>query len=220
MPRILLVNPNSSTAMTETVDRTLEPLRKTLGIEIDCRTLAEGPPGIESQADVESVVIPTAKLIASDPADAYVIACFSDPGLFLAREATPRPVVGISESAFHLAAGIRQRFGIVAILERSIPRHLRYVRMLGYADRLAGDRALDIGVAGLSDRDTVIGRILDVGRQLRDADGAEAIILGCANMGQYRPDLEAELGIPVIDPCQAAVVRAAGLIALGYRPAG
>ena len=67
--------------------------------------------------------------------------------------------------------------------------------------------------------DSAIERIVSVGRKLRDDDGADVLILGCAGMGQRREILEKELGVPVIDPSQAAVQRAAGLLALGYRRA-
>ena len=55
------------------------------GPAIDCITLAEGPPGIESQADVESVVQPIRRAVRGHDAAAYVIACFIDLGLNLAR---------------------------------------------------------------------------------------------------------------------------------------
>ena len=63
-------------------------------------------------------------------------------------------------------------------------------------------------------------RIVEVGSELRDRDGAEVLILGCASMGAYRPEIERRLGLPVIDPTQAAAMRAIGLISLGYRRAG
>jgi Asp/Glu/hydantoin racemase len=36
-------------------------------------------------------------------------------------------------------------------------------------------------------------------------DGAGVIVMGCAGMAVHRRGLERELGIPVIDPTQAAV---------------
>ncbi|WP_367116821.1 aspartate/glutamate racemase family protein [Bauldia sp.] len=216
MPKILVINPNSSDEVTEAMDAGIELLRSACGPEIACVSLPEGPPGIETQEHVESVVLPLARRISSTPADAYVIGCFSDPGLNLARETTDRPVVGIAESAFLLAMGLGYRFGIVAILETSIPRHMRLIRSLGLEDRLAGDRAIGFGVAELADEDRVIGRIVEVGTQLRE-DGADSVILGCASMGRYRPRLEQSLGIPVVDPCQAGVARALDLLSLGYR---
>jgi allantoin racemase len=216
MARILVLNPNSSAEVTASMDAALAPLRAPGGPEIVCDLLPEGPPGIETQEHVESVVLPIARRFAADPADAFVIGCFSDPGIHLARDTVRKPVLGIAESAVQLAVGLGHRFGIVAILERSIQRHVRYVRQLGFADRLAGDRPLGVGVAELADRDAVIDRIVAVGTELRDRDRADVLILGCAGMGRYRPELEARLGVPVVDPTQAAVARALTLLALGY----
>ena len=218
MPRILVINPNSSVSVTKAIDVGLDVLRPRLKYDIVSTTLVEGPPGIETQAHIESVVQPTVRLMQAQPADAYVIACFSDPGLALAREAMAVPVVGIAESSMLLALGLGHRFGIIAILDASVRRHLRYVRTLGLENRLAGDRALNLGVHDAGD-DSAIERIVSVGRKLRDDDGADVLILGCAGMGQRREILEKELGVPVIDPSQAAVQRAAGLLALGYRRA-
>jgi Asp/Glu/hydantoin racemase len=219
MSRIVVLNPNSSRHVTEAMARGLDPLRHPGGPVLDCLTLAEGPPGIETQRHIEQVVLPLVDALRDQPADAYVIACFSDPGLALARETLAAPVVGIAESAMLMALGLGHRFGIVALSNRSIARHLRYVRSLGLSDRLAGDRPIDAGVTELSG-DEVLTRIVATGRALRDQDGANVLILGCAGMGHYRAAIERALGLPVIDPTQAAVARAITLLALGYRPAG
>lgn len=216
MPRILVINPNSSQEVTRSMDGALETLRFPGGPRIESVTLSEGPPGIETQRHIESVVLPLAELIARETADAYVVACFSDPGLPLARETTDKPVFGIAESAFLTALGFGPRFGIVAILDRSIPRHIRYLRSLGLLDRLAADLAINTGVAGLSDETSSLARIVDVGQRLRDEHGASCIVLGCAGMARYRPELEQRLGLAVIDPTQAAVARAIAFTALSY----
>ena len=216
MTRILVLNPNSSQDVTASMDAALAVVRRAAAVDIVCETLRDGPPGIETQEHVESVVLPLVRHFEQRPADAYVIACFSDPGLALARENLKQPVFGIAESAFQLAAGLGQRFGIVAIKKGSIPRHLRNVRSLGLGDRLAGDRPLEIGVTDLLDAERVVERIVTVGTELRDIDGAEVLILGCASMGGYRGEIEDRLGLPVVDPTQAAVVRALGHLTLGY----
>ena len=219
MARILVINPNSSTQTTAAMEEGIASLRVQGGAAIECITMAEGPPGIETQEHVESVVLPLARLIEREPAALYVIACFSDPGIHLAREVARAPVIGIAESAFLLAMGLGQKFGIVAILERSIPRHMRYVRQLGLTSFLAGDRSINSGVAGLSGPG-VVERIVEIGRRLRDEDGADVLILGCASMGRYRSAIEDQLGIPVVDPAQAAVTRAQMLLSLGYAKVG
>ena len=67
--RILVINPNSTVAVTEGIDRALEPLRLPGGPQFDCVTLAEGPPGIQTQRDVDGVITPLCRLIASREQD-------------------------------------------------------------------------------------------------------------------------------------------------------
>ncbi|HKD57676.1 MAG TPA: aspartate/glutamate racemase family protein, partial [Hyphomicrobiaceae bacterium] len=49
-------------------------------------------------------------------------------------------------------------------------------------------------------------------KELRDKDAADVIVMGCAGMARHRQPLEAALGIPVIDPTQAAVAMAIGAV--------
>ena len=130
------------------VEHLRDRLRLAGGPDIECVTLPEGPRGIETQEHVESVVLPLQRTIRArdNDADAFVIACFSDPGIHLARETTRKPVFGIAESAYLTALTRGERFGVISILATSIPRHLRQIRQLGLLDRFAGDRAIGLGV--------------------------------------------------------------------------
>lgn len=213
--RILVINPNSNEVVTQGLAEAVAPLASPEGPAIDCVTLAEGPFGIESQADVESVTLPLARRVARDPADAYVIACYSDPGLAVCREATSRPVLGIAECGILTAMARGDRFGVIAIRTRSIPRHLRGLRQMGVVSRLAGERALEMSVAETASGEGTFARLVEVGTALRDVDGADAIVLGCAGMARHRAPLEDALGIAVIDPTQAAVAMALGILARG-----
>src|SRR6266699_3525547 len=195
--RIRVVNPNSNEDVTRGLDAALEPLRFANGPEIVCFTLAEGPFGIETQADVESVVMPLRRLVEADNAsDAFVIACYSDPGLHVCREGTSRPVFGIAECGVLTALARAERFGVIAILQRSIARHMRYLRQMGLTNRLAGERPLELSVAESASEKT-LPRMIEVGRALKDQDGANAIVMGCAGMARHRKPLEDALGIPV-----------------------
>ncbi|MCZ8183341.1 MAG: aspartate/glutamate racemase family protein [Beijerinckiaceae bacterium] len=214
MPGILVINPNSNPAVTQGFDEALEPLRRPGVPAITCESLAEGPFGIESQAHVDGVAMPLAKLVASRPeADAFVIACYSDPGLFVCREATRKPVFGIAECGLLTALARGQRFGVIAIARRSIPRHIRYMRQMGIMDRLANERPLEMSVAETASGEGTLARMIAVGTELRDLDGADVIVMGCAGMARHRKALEAALGIPVVDPVQAAVTMAMGAVA-------
>ena len=219
--RIIVINPNSSVACTEGIDAALDGLRLDGGPVIDCQTMAEGPPGIETQAHVDGIVEPLCRKIADQDssADGFVIACFSDPGLHKARKITAKPVLGIAESGLLTALTLGQRFGIIAILEASLPRHLRFIRAMGVESRLAGERAVGLGVTELEDEDRTLTRMIECGRQLEDEDGADVLIMGCAGMARYRERLEDTLGLPVIDPTQAAVGMAITAVRLGYASA-
>ena len=85
---------------------------------------------------------------------------------------------------------------------------------MGLLDRLAGERAAEITVAQAAVGENTLAKMLDVGRKLKNEDGANTIVLGCAGMAVHRRPLERELGIPVIDPTQAAVTMALGVLAI------
>ena len=53
---------------------------------------------------------------------------------------------------------------------------------------------------------------------LRDRDGADVLVMGCAGMARYRERLADRLGIPVVDPTQAAVGMAITAIRLAAGP--
>jgi allantoin racemase len=216
--RIIVINPNSTQAVTDGIDAAMAPFRRNGGPTIRCVTLEEGPPGIETQAHVESVVQPISRFVAAhdNEADAFVIACYSDPGLHAAREATRRPVFGIAECGILTALTLGSRFGVISILRKSIPRHLRYVGAMGVASRMAGDRAINLGVLELSDEQRTLGRMIEVGTTLRDQDSADVLIMGCAGMARYRDALQDAVALPVVEPTQAAVAMAIGRVRLGY----
>ncbi len=213
---VYVVNPNSSQHVTDGIDRAIDPMRSVSPVEISARTLAEGPPGIESQAHVDGVVRPLLSHCAplEESASAFVIACYSDPGLAALREQSARPVIGIAEASILTAMTMGHRFGIISILSKSIPRHMRYVGAMGVTDRLAADMPLEMGVLELADETRTFERLKEVGSRLRDSAMADVLILGCAGMTAFRADLENYLGLPVVEPCQAAVAMAIGRVAL------
>ena len=215
---ILVINPNSTDAVTRGIDEAMAPLRFPGGPEISCVTLAEGPLAVESQTEADSVIVPLCRLIREAEAEfaAFVIACFSDPGLFAARETTAKPVLGIAECGILTALTMGHRFGVMSILARSVPRHLRYIAAMGVGQRLAGDLPLGLGVLELADARNTLTRMIDVGRRLRNQHGADVLVMGCSGMAPYRADLEEAVRIPVVEPTQAAVAMAIGRLRLGW----
>src|ERR1051326_2404139 len=201
MEPIVVINPNSTEVVTTGIDRSVEPLRMSGGPPIECVTLTEGPPGIESQQLADSVIVPLCRLIRSraEASSAFVIACFSDPGLHAAREVTRKPVLGIAECSIATALTKGDRFGIISILENSLVRHRRLIRSMGLSQRFAGDLPIGIGIQGLTDEHRVLERMVSVGKRLKSDHGADVLIMGCAGMARYGRSLQEALGIKVIE---------------------
>ncbi|EOA05587.1 Asp/Glu racemase [Herbaspirillum frisingense GSF30] len=220
-PALFIINPNSTAAVTRGIDAAMAPLRMAGGPAIECLSLQSGPPGIQTQQDVDSVAPQLVALARSlrPRAAAFVIACYSDPGLHAVREAVDVPVLGIMESGVLTALTLGQRFGVIAILPGSIPRHLRAYGAMGVQARLAGELAIGLNVTELAQYERTLTRMTEVGRRLRDEHGADVIVMGCAGMAAYRDPLQQALGLPVVEPSQAAAAMAIGRIKMNWHGA-
>lgn len=214
MPRILVINPNSSAAVTAAIDAAMAPLRGEGGPEITVAGLAEGPPGIATQADADSVVMPLVRWVERDDADAFVLACFSDPGLASVKEAAGgRPVMGIAEWGILRALTLGESFGIIALSPASVRRQQRYVRQMGVASRYAGSWPVGASAAETTGAG-IAGALSDAGRNLVQQRGADVLILGCAGMAGHRAGIQAAAGRPVVEPSQQAAAAAIAALRL------
>jgi allantoin racemase len=218
---ILVINPNSTEAVTRGIDAACAPLRIPGGPSIKTATLKEGPPGIETQQHVDNLVPHLIRFVSQNEKqhDAFVIACYSDPGIHSVREVTRKPVLGIQECGILTALTLGPKFGVLAILQSSIPRHMRYMAGLGVMDRLAGELPVGLPVVELSNEQKTFGRMVEVGKALRDRHGADVLVMGCAGMARYRDGLQQEIGLPVVEPTQAAVSMAIGRVQLNWEKA-
>ena len=211
MARILVINPNRSLACSRGIEAAIAPFAFAGGPVLEVATLAEGPPAVYTWRDWHAAVEPLCRLIERDPADAYVVACASDPGVEAARASTDRPVFGVFRAAIAAAVARAERFGVIAIVDASKARHLAALRAMGLEGRLAAEVALNATMDDLLDPVLVRARLIAAGRALADA-GAGAIVLGCTGMAHHRAALAAAVGLPVIEPCQAGVLQAMGAV--------
>jgi allantoin racemase len=212
MARILVVNPNSSLACSDGIVAALAPFRLLGAPVFDVMTLHEGPPAIYDWRDWHGVVEPLCRLVEREPADAYVIACASDPGIEAVRAMTTRPVFGVFRSAVASAVARAERFGVVAIVDASKARHLAALRAMGLESRLAAEVALNVTMDTLLEPQAARARLIGAARACVDA-GAGTIILGCTGMAHHRMAVEDAIGVAVIEPCQAAAGIALGSLA-------
>lgn len=216
--RIKVINPNTTASMTATIAAAARAVAAS-GTEITASTSKSGAVSIEGHYDEAMSVVGLVEAMREDPnADAYVIACFGDPGLLAAREITAAPVLGIAEAAMHAASFLATGFSIVTTLERTrvIAEHL--VRNYGMEHHCRKVRATDIPVLELENpQSNVFAQILAECEKAITEDKAGAIVLGCAGMADLARQLEMRLQVPVIDGVAAAVKFAEALVSLGLR---
>jgi allantoin racemase len=206
--RILVINPNASVEMSHVIRQQLLDVARP-DVHVEVVNPPGAPPAIESALDEATCVPPMLALVKEAQArgyDAVVIACFSDPGLDAAREATNLPVVGIQDAAMHLAAQLGYRFSVLTTLAHRTPLRERAALLAGLDRRLASCRPLDLPVLEtVQNREQVVQKVLNVGRQCVEEDRAEVLLLGCAGLGDLAERASRELGVPVIDPNAAAL---------------
>jgi len=206
---ILIINPNSSHFVTESIRETVAPVQESVPHRIECIGLRDGPAGIDTQADIERAIPLIEACIQTMDHDAYVLACFSDPGIRELRAKCGKPIFGIGECGYLQAMSMGERFGVISTVSEAAERHVRYISSLGFIKRLAADLPLDLRVTGLSDEKDAYQRIVSVADSLVES-GADVLILGCAGMGRYQLKLRDTMGIPVIEPVIATVQFALG----------
>ncbi|MDO6586709.1 aspartate/glutamate racemase family protein [Salipiger sp. 1_MG-2023] len=211
--RIVYINPNATQAMTDGI---VAAARAALpGAQIDGLTNLAGPPAIEGPEDGDAAVPGMLALLAECRADAAVIACFDDTGLAQAQAMVPFPVLGIGQSAYVMAGLLGRKFSVVTSLAVSIPVIEENIAHGGYAGNCASVRASGLPVLQIEAGGApVLTRLADE-IALAQADGAGAVVLGCAGMAPLTGALSARCAVPLIDGVSASAHLAAA--AIGFR---
>jgi allantoin racemase len=217
--RLTVINPNTTQSMTDLIEA---EARRVAGPDtvVTGRTPSMGPASIESHYDEALSVPGLLEIIRTDnEADAFVLACFGDPGLDAAREAASRPVVGIAEAAMKTASLLGRSFSVVTTMSRTVGRAWDLARTYGLERQCAGVHACDIPVLELEeDQERTYAVILAFAKTALAQDGSDAIVLGCAGMAGLPELLSQQLGVPVVDGVAAGTVLAEGLVRLGLQP--
>jgi len=215
--RIKIINPNTTWSMTEKIAACARNMARP-GTEVIAVSPEMGPVSIESYYD-EALAVPG--LLAEiakgegEDCDAYVIACFGDPGLLAARELARGPVIGIAEAAMHVASLLGQRFSVVTTLGRTIGQAWHLAQMYGMKRFCANVRACELPVLELENpHSQARERITDECQRALEEDGSDVIVLGCAGMTDLCAHISATLGVPVVDGVAAGMELAQSLVSL------
>lgn len=218
--KIMVINPNSSMEMTNHIHKVLEEIkRQETKLFVTCPD--KGPIAIESAYDETMAAFYCTDLVRranTENYDAVIIACFSDPGLVALKEISNILVLGIQEVSMHISSMLGNKFAILTPLKKRIPSKQNDVWRNKLPFNLASVRELGMTVTETDKKpDLAQKRIMEVARQAVEEDGAEVIILGCAGMAGYAHEIEAQLGVPVIDPTTVTLKIVEAMVDLGLK---
>ncbi|HEY2596713.1 MAG TPA: aspartate/glutamate racemase family protein [Chloroflexota bacterium] len=222
MPRLLVVNPNTSQAMTAIIRVSAECAARSLGAEVDTVCASSGPQSIEGRFDeIVSAywTLDTVMRLAASY-DGIVVACFSQHVVIEGiREATEIPTVGILEASVLCALPLGARFSVVTTSPRWEPLLADGLRSLGLHERCASVRSSGLAVLDLDrlPHQAVLERLAQQAELAIAHDGAEVIVLGCAGMAGLQDAVAQRVHVPVIDAVAAGVSLVAALANAGAR---
>ncbi len=220
--KILLINPNSSEAMTADI-RKSAAYAESESVSIDVVRMPNSPHVLESFADYTEAGKEVVKYLrelnrdGAFPYDGVVLACMGDPCLFGVKEACPVPLVGIAESAISLALLTGYKFTIVAASSKAKPMMDSMVLQYGMTARMASVEALDQPIdAFMADPDILREGIRKISKTAKEK-GAEVLLLGCAGMTMLTEEMDHLSDLPVIDPVIAGIEEIQAILRGGFK---
>jgi allantoin racemase len=189
------------------------------GVTVEARPHGKGPASIESMWE-EYLSVPglleAVVELEREGFDAVVPGCFGDPGVDAARELVAIPVLGPGATSMLVAANLGHRFSVVTVLESVVRPLENLARLTGVEPKLASVRQIGIPVLGLNaDPDATFRRLVEVSRRVIGEDRADALVLGCGTLSFRAAELQAEVGVPVLNPLQVTLRMAELLVACG-----
>ncbi|MDL2273154.1 aspartate/glutamate racemase family protein [Oscillospiraceae bacterium OttesenSCG-928-G22] len=217
--KIKVINPNTTQNMTDSIYEAA-CLYKRPETEILAVSPKIGPASIESfYEDSLSVIGVCEEVLKGDReenCDAYVLACFGDPGIFAAREITKKPVVGIAECAIATAKFLAPNFSIITCLDRTVRIAEEVVHRYGSGQFCKSVRSAGLGVLDFEvDFQRGLDTLAREARRAVEEDKAECVLLGCAGFVDFVESLRKDLGVPVLDGVSPAIKYAEILVEMG-----
>lgn len=226
MPRLLLINPNTSAVVTAKLEQAAVA-HFAGAAEVKAVTASFGAPYITGEHSL--AVAAHATLAAREAAmregsriDACLIGCFGDPALQALEELAAEPVVGLAEASMRMAA----RRGAFAIVTgghgwREPLRRLAF--SIGLFDSLAAIETVDASGAQLAADpewalDCLAGACRNAMAQAaRRGTPAASIIIGGAGLLGYAHLLSDLVKAPLLDSVHCGLAIASERLKLSHR---
>lgn len=199
---LLILNPNTSAAMTENLLRHVGPAA---GLNVRGLTASWGVEVIATPASfaiaAHAAIDTWARYADAPTTDAILLGCFGDPGLAALQELAPLPVYGLAQSAIEQTARQPGRFSIVTGGAGWKPILDQLVGALGLSDRFAGTFTAQLNGLSILSNPAATASLINEQIACAVRAGAERIILGGAVFAGQTHHFASE--VPLVD-CLAA----------------
>lgn len=215
MSSLLILNPNSSRAVTEAI----------AGVAAAClppgsyavHQIDAGPSVIEDEPAASQAAELVSEYLQAQRSsfEAFVVACHGDPGVTEARRHTGRNVCGIGAASFRAAAAHGGHFGVITLGGGLVDSKWRQLARCGLSDRCVSVEPTNTGVLEyLTGDQPALAPYLEAGRRAIGR-GADVLVLGCAGMAPAARAVRRALRVPVIEPVEAGIREAVSAAAPG-----
>ena len=215
--RILIVNVNTSEAITEAIARQAQAVAAP-GTEIIGLTPYFGAESVEGNFEsyLAAIAVMDRVLAYDGPYDAVIQAGYGEHGREGLQELLNVPVVDITDAAASTAMYLGHAYSVVTTLDRTVPLIEDRLKLSGLADRCASVRASGMAVLELeAEPERALEAIVEQAEKAVKDDKAEVICLGCVGMAGLDEKIRQRTGVPVVDGVSAAVKMAESLVQLG-----
>jgi allantoin racemase len=220
--RLLVINPNTSTFVTDTVVTQARRVASA-GTEIAGVTGTRGAPIIGCRTENAIATYEAIELAAvhGEGYDAVLLAVSFDSGLQPLRELLSIPVVGMSESAMLTACMLGGKFSMVTFGRRAVTLYEELVDTYGLTTRFAGIVSMPpLSETELRNPSMIVPQLADEIDRAVGQQGAEAVILAGAVFAGLSGELRARAPVPVVDGIATGVRMAEALVALDFENPG
>ncbi|MES2530706.1 MAG: aspartate/glutamate racemase family protein [Pseudomonadota bacterium] len=216
--RLLVINPNTSEGVSAQLHAHIAAACGEQA-EVRVRTARFGASYIASEssyavAEHATLDAWSAAEATGWQADAVLVGCFGDPGLFALRECSAVPVTGLAIASLERASR-DGRFAIVTGGHEWKPILTRFARAMGYADRLACIETVQLSGAELAARpDESAALLRDACLRVTHEYDVRSVIIGGAALAGMADALQPFVRVPLIDSVIEGAREAMRLAAL------
>lgn len=219
--RIKIINPDVNEGISEVMQKRAMKYVSP-GTEVDCNSPSFGVHSVDNvftwNISSVSVIDELVKSEKEGNYDAYVIACFWNPGLLACREITKKPVIGIGQAALLMSQFVGENAAIMCVGDGGSYFYRDDIIKYGMKDRIAALKYVDIVAEdSFTNPEHAKKLIIEAAKKAVEQDKADVIILGCGVMAEFSEAVEEAVGVPVVNPLGAGLKVAEALVSLGLK---